>query len=357
MKLYVNGRFLARRPTGVERFGREMLFRMNALSEGGLLNGLEVEILTPRGSDVAAEFPKLRCSQVGRLRGQLWEQIELPIYARRGVLLSLCNLGPLLGIRQVLCIHDAATAALPHAFGWRFRKWYSLAMPLLGRSARKIVTISKFSAGELKRWYRIPSEKVAVVSEGGEHIIRVTPGPLNLPLDDHRFYLLAVGSQAAHKNLKVVFQALSQLEDVPVDLILVGGSNSGVFAGPDVSESKRVIRAGYVSDGVLKSLYERASAFVFPSLYEGFGIPPLEAMHCGCPVIASEAACMPEVLGDAALFFNPSSPEDLAAQIRRLYLDEQLRRDLRERGKVRAAMYSWDDGAADLIQICVDAAV
>ena len=356
MKLYVNGRFLGRRATGVERFGREMLLRIDAWAGSGLLKDFQIEILVPATASIQVEFMHLKYSAVGKLGGQAWEQLELPFYARKGLLLNLCNLGPLLAGRQVVCMHDAATSALPLAFSWRFRRWYSLALPILGKRAKKVVTISEFSAQELRRWYSVPKEKLTVVSEGGEHIRRVTAEPFPIALQEGRFYLLAVGSQAAHKNLKVVFEALSLVQDLPVDLILVGGANAGIFAGPQSSESERIIRAGYVSDGVLKSLYQRASAFLFPSLYEGFGIPPLEAMHCGCPVIASNAACMPEILGDAALFFDPHSAEALASQIRILFSDDGLRRNLSERGVRRAAHYSWDRGAKDLIQTCRDAA-
>lgn len=356
MKLYVNGRFLGRRATGVERFGREMLLRIDEWVGKGLLKDIQVEILVPQKAGIPVEFVHLKYSAVGKLAGQAWEQLELPICARNGLLLNLCNLGPLLGGRQVVCMHDAATSALPLAFSWRFRKWYSVALPILGRRAKKVVTISEFSAQELRKWYSVPKQKMTVVSEGGEHILRVTPEPLPIALNEGRFYLLAVGSQAAHKNLKVVFEALRLVQDLPIDLILVGGANAGVFAGPQSSDSERIIRAGYVSDGVLKSLYQRASAFLFPSLYEGFGIPPLEAMHCGCPVIASNAACLPEILGEAALFFDPHSPVALASQIRLLFSDPDLRRRLRERGVERADQYSWDRGARALIEACRDAA-
>lgn len=356
MKLFINGRFLGRRATGVERFGREMLLRIDAWAGEGLLNDLEIEILVPEHASIPVEFSHLKYSSVGKLKGQLWEQLELPFYARGGLLLNLCNLGPLLGAHQIVCMHDAATSALPLAFSWRFRKWYAMALPILGKRARRVVTISEFSAQELRRWYSVPEKKLTVVSEGGEHILRVMPEPLDMTLREGRFYLLAVGSQAAHKNLKVVFEALRLIEDLPVDLILVGGANAGVFAGYESRASDRIIRAGYVSDGMLKSLYQSASAFLFPSLYEGFGIPPLEAMHCGCPVIASNAACMPEILDDAALFFDPHSAQGLASQIRLLFGDAGLRRTLIQRGHRRAGQYSWDRGAADLIRACRDAA-
>jgi glycosyltransferase involved in cell wall biosynthesis len=109
---------------------------------------------------------------------------------------------------------------------------------------------------------------------------------------------------------------------------------------------------GYVSDEELRALYEGAQSFVFPSLYEGFGIPPLEAMQCGCPVLAARAASIPEVCGDAALYFNPLSPSELAAVLMQVATNEPLRKQMRERGYEQANRFSWEAGARQLLDVC-----
>ena len=116
-------------------------------------------------------------------------------------------------------------------------------------------------------------------------------------------------------------------------------------------DSGRLTQVGYVSDGELRALYENAVCFVFPSLYEGFGLPPLEAMHCGCPVIVSRCASLPEICGDAALYCDPNDPADLAAQIRVLAQSPSLRTELREAGLARVQRFTWKQSANCLSEL------
>jgi len=133
-------------------------------------------------------------------------------------------------------------------------------------------------------------------------------------------------------------------------VVAAGGSNSRVFSGVDLS-SESLVLAGYVTDGELRALYENAACFVFPSFYEGFGIPPLEAMHCGCPVIVSDRASLPEVCGQAALYCNPDDPIDIAAKLRRVLTSHQLQQELREAGRARAREFSWSRAAEQLEEL------
>ena len=116
-------------------------------------------------------------------------------------------------------------------------------------------------------------------------------------------------------------------------------------------DHESLVLAGYVTDGELRALYERAACFVFPSFYEGFGIPPLEAMHCGCPVIVSDRASLPEVCGQAALYCNPDDPIDIAAKLRRVLTSHLLQEELREAGRARARQFSWGRAATQLEEL------
>jgi glycosyltransferase involved in cell wall biosynthesis len=159
---------------------------------------------------------------------------------------------------------------------------------------------------------------------------------------------------AKHKNIQALLGIADALADQHIQVVLVGGANQRVFGTSETSAESNIIRAGYVADGELKSLYESALCFVFPSLYEGFGIPPLEAMQMGCPVVASNAAALPEVLADAALYASPLDQAELLAQIVRIRDDAGLRQALVEAGRLRASRYQWDDSARALLSLCRD---
>lgn len=357
MKISINGRFLARRMTGVDRFASEVV---RAFSVGKLPNSrLEgFRLVCPQGVERESAQFGLPVMTLGRGTGQAWEQFDFARAEPASLALSLCNTAPVWRRRQVVVIHDAATVSIPQAFSRSFRWWYRVLMPVLGRVSRRVLTVSEFSAQELVRCFGIPRHKITVVSEGGEHILRVQADGAALARMglDRRPYILAVSSMAAHKNFRLVLEALAQLKDPPFDVAIAGGANAKVFGDDALAGSTAVKWLGYVSDGELRALYEGAMGFVFPSLYEGFGIPPLEAMNCGCPVLASSAASIPEVCGDAALYFDPTDAKALAELMMRLAGDADLRAELSRRGRARAAEFSWSKAAQQVLQACEEAA-
>lgn len=355
--LAVNGRFLVRRPTGVDRFALELLtaIDMQLEREDALCEHIAIRVVLPADGSVAREFRNIPMIRVGRHGGQLWEQWDLPrALGHDEWLLNMCNTAPVLARKQVVAIHDAATVAVPEAFSRGFRTWYRVLMPLLGRRAHSILTVSEFSRKELVHAFRMPGGKLSVVSEGGEHILRhaADVGALDRFGLRSRPYVLAVSSMAAHKNFRLVLEALALMPDAPFDVAIAGGANAKVFGEAGHIESDQVKWLGYVSDAELRALYEGAMAFVFPSLYEGFGIPPLEAMQCGCPVLAARAASIPEVCGDAAVYFDPRSAEELAAALRRVAADPALRVKMSALGRVQSRRFSWEKGARQLMGVC-----
>jgi glycosyltransferase involved in cell wall biosynthesis len=185
-------------------------------------------------------------------------------------------------------------------------------------------------------YYRNPAE-TAVLAEHG-----LQPGR----------YALAVGTQAAHKNLAALQGAASLLEQHGMTLALAGARDASVFRAAGASAARPL---GRVSDAALRALYENALCLLFPSRYEGFGLPPLEAMWCGCPVIAGRAGALPEVLGDAALWFAPDDPAGLASQLATLIAEPARRQRMADAGRARAQHYSWPAAAARLLQLAQDA--
>jgi glycosyltransferase involved in cell wall biosynthesis len=350
----INGRFFSRRPTGVDRFAYEVLSSINILigDDDPAVRGLSFKIMLPPGVTPEQKFLYIPTENVGWSYGQMWEQWDLPrAVPQESLLLSLCNTGPVLLGRQVVVIHDAATVKMPMAFSRMFRLWYRVLLPLLGRISRKVLTVSEFSKEEIVSAFGVLRDKVSVVVEGGEHILRSpadTTAIQRFGLSS-RPYVLAVSSMAAHKNFQLVLDAISHLKDPPFDVAIAGGANSRVFGIASMMDSERVKWLGYVSDAELRSLYESAMCFVFPSLYEGFGIPPLEAMNCGCPVLASRAASIPEVCGDAALYFDPHNAGELATLLLRMANDSALRAELAIKGHTRAAQFSWEMAARQIL--------
>ncbi len=352
--ILINGRFFSRRPTGVDRFAIEVITAIDNLLavKDSAVGEMDFRILLPPGVKPERQFLHIPIKTLGRLTGQLWEQLELPqAVPRDGLLLNFCNTGPVLTRQQIVAIHDAATVKMPMAYSRAFRYWYCILLPMLGLISRKVLTVSEFSKQEIASSFMVPRDKISVVKSSGEHICRFmadTKAIQRFGLSK-RPYVLAVSSLAAHKNFRLILDTITHLENPPFDIAIAGGVSSLVFGKADKKEYQHVKWLGYVSDTELRALYESAMCFVFPSLYEGFGLPPLEAMHCGCPVLASLAASIPEVCGDAALYFDPYKAEELAVLLMRVANDSSLCAELIQKGYARAAEFSWDKTAREIV--------
>jgi glycosyltransferase involved in cell wall biosynthesis len=290
----------------------------------------------------------------GGLHG--WEQWALPRAARDGVLLNLAGSAPAFGAAVQVCVmHDAAPFDQPQAYTAAFATWYRwLFGHLARRPATRLVTVSVFSQQRLAAALSVPRERFADAPGGAQHFDSVPADAaprVALGLDRQPF-VLAVASRNATKNLARLARAWPLVGRGDVKLALVGGVNARVFGGEvAASIAPGWVDVGPLDDAGLKALYERASAFVFPSLYEGFGLPPLEAMACGCPVAASDIPAVRAVAGDASLYFDPLAPASIADALRRLLGDAALREDLRARGRRRAALFTWDATAQALLDV------
>jgi glycosyltransferase involved in cell wall biosynthesis len=221
-----------------------------------------------------------------------------------------------------------------------------------------VITVSDFSADEIEECYHIDCRKIDVIGNSGEHVLRIAPDESILDRLSIRgkCFVLAVATNAKHKNISILSDAAKNLRCDDVPMVLVGSANNKIFDEFRAECATGIVEAGFVSDGELRALYERATCFVFPSIYEGFGIPPLEAMQLGCPVVSSNSAAMPEILGDAALYVAPTDADGFYREIKSLIDNPSLRNVLRERGYARARKYSWAASAERLLAVCSEVA-
>lgn len=344
----LNGRFLEQPLSGVQRYAREIAGALDALVARGEAG--PIRLLAPPGARDLDAYPQLAPQRVGSRGGQIWEQLALP-RAAGGLLLSLGNTAPLLaGARQAVVIHDAGVFDTPESYSWRFRLWYrTLQRALVARGAR-VLSVSAFSAGRIAGHLGLDPAAIGVTLEGGEHILRAAADPGVLArhgLTPGR-YALAVGTGAAHKNLAALAAAGAALGEAGLALAVAGARDPGVFraAGAGLEDARAL---GRVTDAELRALYANAFALLFPSRYEGFGLPPLEAMWCGCPVIAARAGAVPEVCGEAALWFDAAGPASLGVAITALAADPSRRAALAAAGRARAAHFSWEAAARRLL--------
>lgn len=348
-RVVLNGRFLSQAVTGVQRSARETVRALDELVGSGELNARRwaVEVLAPPDGALDLELSHIPIKRVGRLRGNPWEQLVLPRAARGAVVVSFANTAPLAARRQLVVMHDAGVWAVPGAYTRAFRLWYRLLLPALARRARRVGTVSEFSRSELMRRVGVPAAKLFLVPPSAEHILSVSPDMSVFARASvgTRPYVLAVASRSAHKNLAAVAALAGRAELAGADVLIAGGDTRHVF-GSAVSPSAGGARVlGRVTDGELRALYGRAACFVFPSFYEGFGLPPLEAMACGCPAVVANADALSEVCGDAALYCDPRDVASLARQVARLLASPVLRGELGRRGRTRAATFTWTAAA------------
>ena len=317
-----------------------------------LAEGLTLDILCPTGSTKASPFDNIPLRLLASAPGHLWEQFILPRHVRGG-LLSLCNVGPVAVKRQIVCIHDVNTMLTPESYGLLFRTMYRLLQPALGRRAARIITVSRFSQQTIARFGIRPAHEIEVIHDGCEHALEWKADRSALDgLDLPRPFVLLVGSKAPHKNVDIIYSIATDLAARGIHILVAGGEDDRVFTrerrGPLPPNLRHL---GRVSDDDLAFLYQHALCLVFPSWTEGFGLPVLEAMALGCPVISSDAASMPEVCGPAALYAAPNDAAAWLAAIGQISAEPTLRERLANAGRKRAKGFSWRQGAEKYLAI------
>lgn len=290
------------------------------------------------------------------LLDEAWLEVELPRRVKRersDVLLMPANVtSGHSSAPQVVTIHDVNFLVAPETYDRAYANYARRRFMRSLNTAQRITTVSEHSRSEIVHHLGADPARIEVVYPGLQ-----TPRPSQAPSPLARPYALYVGQTEPHKDVPTAIEAMRGLRDTGIDFAIVGQpgrDHERVLARSASDPTVHVV--GAVSDAELENWYAHASVFVFPSLTEGFGYPPLEAMARGVPVVAARAGSLPEVLGDAALFHEPGNAEDLALQVRLALSDETLRRELVRRGKVRAGRYTWCASAARMAAILREAA-
>jgi len=321
-QVVVNGRFLNRRVTGVERHGRE--------------------ILRCIGDGYRVEKP---AHALNGALGHTWEQFILPRKMNpESILWSPANTGPLMIRDQVLTIHDLSPLEHPEWFRRNFAAWYRLFLPILVKRVRNVFTPSEYVKRKIMSRFEI---KDVVVTPNGVDRSVFHPGASQSTFALPECYVLFVGSIEPRKNLGALLQAWHAIkDDFKETWLMIAGAGGRVFKPVELSHTiERVRFLGYVDDETLPGLYANATLFVLPSFDEGFGLPALEAMACGTPVIVSDAGALPETIADAGLISDLCNPDNLSTSIRQCLSDEGLRLSLKEKGLARAELFSWQKTA------------
>ena len=331
-QIVCNSRNISASLTGVQRYTRELLQR------------------APEGvTEVAPLFP------VSGVAGHLWEQCALPLHSRNRTLWSPGNTGPLTVRNQVVTIHDLATLDHPEWFSRRFATWYNFLLPRLVQRVAHVITISEFTKQRLMERCAVAEDRISLIPNGvaesfaPQDTATVQRMREQLKIPSKR-YLLAVGSLDPRKNLARQLSVWNTIQhDLPDDLwlVLFGETmSSGIFRhSPPHDLPPRVHVVGHVPDGLLAPLYAGALVFLYLSVYEGFGLPVLEAMASGTPVLTSNQSALPEVARDGATYVNPYNEDEIASALLTLIGDPSCRAMLAEKGRTHSKQFSWKQSA------------
>jgi glycosyltransferase involved in cell wall biosynthesis len=354
MRIGINGRFLVAKRTGVQRAAYNLiktLIEVDRVNEYFIFTGRE-QVGSPdwNYSNVTVVGDDLRPSE--SFRNHFWEQIRLPKLAKRykiDILHSPANVAPLFySGKSIIHIHDLCFVVNPQWYSFAFRTVYNLIIPMLAKRATKVITNSNNSKNDLLQYFNLPAERVSLVYWAVDDTFSLPSTDVHKLIkirDDD--YILYVGSLEPRKNINILIEAYEKLRHqypaIKTKLILIGGE-SPLFASVQLKAREfrdDVVFKGFVTDSELSEYYRRAKLVAYPSLYEGFGLPPLEAMASGVPVVTSGTSSIPEVVGNAAILINPRSQEQLTTALHRVLTDKGLREAMVKAGNERVSRFNW----------------
>ena len=357
MRIAVDARPLAAPLTGIGRYTRALLQEMvDSGHQWFLYSDRPLQVALPDNPRVSIRHGNAAGGGLGSLRWAQWQYSRWAIQDVVDVFWSPRHHLPLLlsqPIASVVTIHDLVWRQFPETMRTR-NLWLERA--LMGPSiwqADRIICVSRFTASEVSRYYPSAVGRCTVIHEAAETSVAIDKPPAEIP----EKYLLFVGTLEPRKNLPRLLRACAQLRDdaTMLPLVIVGGGGWGDEDLPaliaELALEGRVILSGYVSDAQLQAIYAGAHCLLMPSLYEGFGLPVLEAMQHGVPVIASSTSSLPEVVGNAGLLVNPYSVDELAQAIRSMLTTPALREELSARAQLRAQQFCWQRAAAETLQV------
>lgn len=347
-KIVVNGDYLALKTfAGVGRFAEETMKKIDLMIPK---SGMEFVILTPKYAARNVKYKNIKLVKQGNAPLNIWKNTTLPYYVLKenAILLDFTQAFPI-GIKSVTYIHDCIPEKFVNSYETKIKRYIRRPIKLLQRKyianhCLKLMTLTENSKKDIIAYYHVPKEKIIVSYTGWEHII-------NTEEDDGIFskldnikkgeYCFTLGSRVWHKNLKWVLSAAKQN---PQYKFVISGDNGFFAKFEDLKKnvSKNVVFTGYISDGEIRALMANCKAFLFPTFYEGFGMPPMEALATNVPIIISNTSCMPEIYEDTAHYIDPLKYDNIS-------IDDILQENVAEPSKV-LKKYSWEKTASTLFK-------
>ncbi len=346
--LYINGRFLTQPMTGVERYAYNICKAMARLQQ-------PFTIVCPKAPIYQDyDVSDLAIVHYGIGNSHFWEQCVLPFFfvgKKNYLVLSFTGLGSILIRHKIMTVHDLSFLKNPSWYSRTYYWYYRFMTPLAVKTSQHILTVSEFSKNEILGFYPfLKAEKITVVYNAIDRQLFKPNTQHPTPNTQHPF-VLCVSSIDPRKNFARLIEACQGLTGAKLYIV---GKYNRVFSQQMQLDttSDHIQFLGRVSDEELVRLYNQAACFVFPSLYEGFGLPPLEAMACGCPVLVSDIPVEREVCGDAALYFNPLDSKNILHTITQYLNDaDVIKEKMRQKGYENVTRFSWERSAKVLMNL------
>lgn len=345
MKYAINGRFVVRKLTGQERFATELLRELDKICEKD-----EFVMVVPEYAEILPDYKNIKIVKYGKVKSHFWEQISLYRYCKKHHLVSvnLTSTCPLLD-SGIVCCHDAAAYEIrelltQNLYGRLSYIWHQMMIEAVKRSKYPIITVSNYSKSRLSKFMKVPESRFHVISNAWQHYLRVNEDESifeKLPKGYVRGeYFMALSSLSPQKNFIWVKEVAKR--NLEKKFLIVGRAEGFTKLGIDDLQGSNLLFTGYLTDGEIKSLMKGCRAFIHPAVYEGFGIPPIEALSCGTELIVSTAACLPEVYGNSAHYIDPYDYD--------VDLDELLKEPVAPASEV-LDKYSWSKEAKKLLNL------
>lgn len=347
--VYINGYFLkANKYSGVYRFSYNILLELDAQLVN-INTKLQIILLVPTGNYLLPELRNIMVYKLGGVSYQhIWEQVIIPKFVKGNLLINLANFAPIFKSNQICVIHDALVFTFPHEYKRRFVILARLFHKFITRNSKYIATVSKFSAREIAKYTKKILPEIIILGNSAENFRHINSNENILTKYNLicKNYLLVIFSQSnsEYKNVARMIDIVDQLD---LNLVCVGNINFKYHM------SNKITHIANVDDSQLKALYENARLLILPSLYEGFGIPLLEAMECSCPIVASDIPVFREICGDAVTYFNPYDSIDMVnvinTSINSIAINEQVKKYLTIRQN-----YTWSLYAKIILQMVIN---
>lgn len=363
MRIGINGRFLITKRTGVQRAAYNLitsLVRMDKENEYFIFTG-DTQANLPEWNQDNITVVTSTLNEGENIRNHIWEQFTLPKLAKKyniDILHSPANIAPLFYKgKSIIHIHDLCFVVNPQWYSFTFRTLYNFIIPKLARTATRVITNSNNSKNDLLQFCQLDADKVSLVYWAVDETFQENLASRSKDIYEKEDYILYVGSLEPRKNIATLIDSYEQLRashpEIKTKLVLIGGENP-LFADVRLKIKKHkedVIFKGFIDDKTLMHYYQSATVVAYPSLYEGFGLPPLEAMASGTPVITSLVSSIPEVVGDAAILVSPYGSEQLTEALYKVITNKSLQKEMIDKGLKQIEKFNWYRVARNVLSI------